>query len=117
LGVKRTYVTYTIVSYNLKKTFAIILIFILFSCKEKDNCYPEFKESLAYLKEFSNPDDKKSRLTDEIFRNIEVVESTSGILNKDDGGNLIRHIVVTQKDIEKWEKWISEKCPKNNQIE
>ena len=85
------------------------------SCKQKDECYPEFKESLAYLKEFSDPNDKKSRFTDEIFRNIEIVESTSGILNKHRGDNLIRHIVVTQKDIDKWEKWIVKKCDSINQ--
>lgn len=95
----------------MKKIIIILLILTFSSCKGKDTCYPEFKESLAYLKEYSDPSDKKSRLTDEIFRNIEVVESTSGILNQDQGGNLIRYIVVTKKDIDKWEKWITEKCP------
>lgn len=99
----------------MKKVIVLILVIIFSACKEKETCYPEFRESLAYLKEFSNPKDNKLRLTDEIFRNIEVVESISGILNQDDGGNLIRHIVVTQKDIDKWEKWITKNCDSLNQ--
>ena len=102
---------------KFKNIVVFILIIIFSSCKEKDTCYPEFKESLSYLKEFSDPKDKKSRLTDEIFRNIEIVETTSGILNQDRGDNLIRHIVVTQEDINKWEKWITEKCTMENKSE
>jgi hypothetical protein len=103
------------VSYNLKKTFAIILIFILFSCKEKDNCYPEFKESLSYLKESIDPNDNQSRLVVEIHRNIKVLESISGILNKDRGMHTINVMFVTQDDIANWETWVSKKCDSINQ--
>jgi hypothetical protein len=101
----------------LKKIIVIIIILVFSSCKEKDTCYPEFKESLAYLKEFSDPKDEKTRLVDEIYRNIEVVESTSGILNQDSGMNLIRHITVTEKDINRWEKWVAEKCSMDNNFD
>jgi hypothetical protein len=99
----------------LKKTFAIILIFILFSCKEKDNCYPEFKESLSYLKESIDPNDNQSRLVVEIHRNIKVLESISGILNKDRGMHTINVMFVTQDDIANWETWVSKKCDSINQ--
>lgn len=80
------------------------------SCKQKDTCYPEFKESLSYLKEYIEPDNNKSRLTNEITRNIEILESASGILNADQG-NFLCKCIVLQSDIDKWEKWIEEKCP------
>ncbi len=103
---------YKTVSYNLKQAFIILLIFSISSCKQKEECYPEFKESLTYLKDYIKPDNKE-RLVIEITRNIEVLESISGIMNQDQG-NFIGKMMVRQADIDKWEKWISEKCPKNN---
>ena len=79
------------------------------SCKQKDECYPKFKESLTYLKNSIKPDDKE-RLVIEITKNIEVLESISGIMNQDQG-NLIGKMIVRKTDIDKWQEWISEKCP------
>tara|TARA_B100000795_G_C22442741_1_gene302562 strand:+ start:81 stop:383 length:303 start_codon:yes stop_codon:yes gene_type:complete len=99
----------------LKKIFVILIIFSILSCKQKDKCYPEFKESLKYLKNSIKPDDKE-RLVIEITRNIEVLESISGIMNQDQG-NLIGKMIVRKTDIEKWEKWVSIKCDSKNQIQ
>ena len=85
------------------------------SCKQKDKCYPEFKESLKYLKNSIKPDNEE-RLVIEITRNIEILESVSGIMNEDQG-NLIGKMIVRETDINKWEKWISEKCPNEKESE
>lgn len=105
------------VSYNLRKTFVILIIFSILSCKQKDECYPEFKESLSYLKKSVDPDDNASRVNIEIQRNVEVLESISGILNKDRGMNLLNVMFISQGDIANWEAWISEKCPDENNSE
>ncbi|MEH1009521.1 hypothetical protein VDP25_17415 [Winogradskyella sp. ECml5-4] len=96
----------------MKKTIVILIILSILSCKQKDECYPEFKESLTYLKNYIKPDNQE-RLVIEITRNIEVLESISGIMNKD-LGNLIGKMIVRQADIDKWEKWISKKCDSLN---
>ena len=84
---------------------------ILLSCQQ-NQCHPEFKKSLTYLKASTNPGDKKPRLVIEIQRNIEVLESISGILNKDRGMNYLSVMTVTKGDILNWENWYSENCPK-----
>ena len=85
------------------------------SCNQKDNCYPEFKESLSYLKDYTDPNDNKSRLNIEIQRNVKVLESISGILNKDRGMNLLNVMHISKDDIANWEKWVSKKCDSINQ--
>jgi hypothetical protein len=85
------------------------------SCKQKDDCYPEFKESLSYLKKSIDPNDNEYRLNVEIQRNVEVLESISGILNKDRGMNLLNVMFISQDDIANWEAWISKKCDSINQ--
>ncbi|WP_298902215.1 hypothetical protein [uncultured Psychroserpens sp.] len=85
------------------------------SCKQKDECYPEFKESLNYIKESVDPNVNESRLSIEIQRNIKVLESISGILNKDRGHNFLNIMNISQSDITKWETWISKKCDSINQ--
>ncbi len=88
----------------------LILSFQLYSCKKK--CQGKFKKSLTYLKEYINPDNRETRLVIEITHNIEVLESISGILNNDQG-NFLGKMIVTQTDIDKWEKWLLVQCPNN----
>ncbi len=95
----------------MKHTFIIFILCSIFSCKQKDECYPEFKESLSYIKKSVDPNDHEARLVIEIHRNVEVLESISGILNKDRGQNLLNVMFISQDDIANWEAWISEKCP------
>lgn len=95
----------------MKHTFIILILCSIFSCKQKDECYPEFKESLSYIKKSVDPNDHEARLVTEIHRNVEVLESISGILNKDRGQNYLNMMFISQDDISNWEAWIFEKCP------
>lgn len=95
----------------MKHVFIILIILSVFSCKQKDECYPEFKESLSYIKKIVDPNDDEARLVTEIHRNVEVLESISGILNKDRGYNYLNMMHISQNDVANWEAWISEKCP------
>jgi hypothetical protein len=89
-----------------------LLIVMTSSCREKDDCYPKFKKSLSYLKESIKPGNKKTYYVLEITKNIEVLESIAGIKNNDQG-NIIGKFIVLQRDIEKWENWIFQKCHVN----
>ena len=82
------------------------------SCREKYDCYPKFKKSLFYLKESIKPENKKTYYVLEITKNIEVLESIAGIKNNDQG-NIIGKFIVLQRDIEKWENLIFQKCHVN----
>jgi hypothetical protein len=89
-----------------------LLIVMPSSCREKYDCYPKFKKSLFYLKESIKPENKKTYYVLEITKNIEVLESIAGIKNNDQG-NIIGKFIVLQRDIEKWENWIFQKCHVN----
>jgi len=83
------------------------------SCEQKNQCHSEFKQSLTYLKASIDQNDNESRLVIEIHRNIKVLESISGILNKDRGMNTLNTMFVTEMDIQNWENWYSENCPEH----
>ena len=99
-----------------KIIFILILIHFITSCKEKDNCYPEFKGSLAYLTEYILNDESKTYYSIDIEYHIEVLESTSGIMIEHQG-SLLGKIWVEQTDIDKFTNWITEKCPAENKTE
>jgi len=71
---------------------------------------------LSYIKKYAPPDNEREVLAVETIPNVELMESVLGLMNEDQGGTFGK-IMVKQSDINKWERWVSEKCSNSNQRE
>ncbi len=95
----------------MRKIVLILLVCIIYSCNlgnKNGDCNKEFRENLRYLKQYSlNKDDTYA--IKEVENKIEFLETQSGIETQDKG-NIIGRFIVTEDDINNWEKWLKEKC-------
>lgn len=86
----------------------LVIALIISSCNSKEPCNKQFKENLAFLKEYRTNKDKTYKL-EEIEDKIEFLEIQSGIEAKDKG-NIIGRFIVSEDDITNWENWLKKEC-------
>ncbi len=98
------------------KYFAIVIcLIVITSCSEKNNRIDkckEFETSYSFIKEYLENRDEKSFLLSEIEKNIETLESITGIKSSK-GGNTIGKFWVQDIDIKLWKEWRDVNCISN----